>query len=85
MNDVPKSLRDSGHSGGIRLIDLFSREVNDATLTFDMFARGVVKARDESIVQIKNKEGQIRPAARWLDKDDFVMIPDQKSFWHYLA
>lgn len=85
LQDLPKSLRDRGGAQGIPMIDLFQREASNATVTNAMFQKGLTVARDEGLVEIRTREGQVRPHARWLNKDDIVMLPNQTSFWHFLA
>ncbi len=82
--DIPKSLVDKGGSAGIPASALFQRELNDATVTFNMFKAGAASARDEGLIEIYTAEGRLRPSARDIKKDDVIKAPSQTSIWHIL-
>lgn len=84
LGDIPRSLRDRGGASGIPAAALFGRELNDATVTFDMFAKGMCAARDEGEVEIYTREGRLRPKARELHRDDLVKLPSQTTIWQIL-
>jgi len=81
--DIPKSLVDKGGSGGIRAASLFQRELNDATVTFNMFREGAASARDQGLIEIYNPQGRLRPKARDIKKDDVIKSPAQTTIWHF--
>jgi hypothetical protein len=85
LEDIPKSLRDRGGMSGIHLRELFTREMNDATLTYRMFEQGAVLARDNNLVEIFTRDGRPRRQARWLNRDDVVKLPAQSSIWHFFG
>jgi three-Cys-motif partner protein len=85
LEDIPRSLHDKGGVGGIELRQLFTRELNDATLTFRMFEQGAVLARDNNLIDIFTKDGRPRRQARWLNRDDVVKLPAQSTIWHFLG
>jgi three-Cys-motif partner protein len=84
LADIPKAMTDRGGSAGIPAETLFARELNDATVTFDMFKKGAVAARAEGLIEIYTQDGRLRPSAKLISKDDVLKLPSQSTIWHLL-
>jgi three-Cys-motif partner protein len=84
LDDIPKAMTDRGGSAGIPAQALFARELNDATVTFEMFKKGAVAARSAGLVEIYTAEGRLRPAAKQISRDDVLKLPSQSTIWQLL-
>lgn len=81
LSDLPRKLTDVYKREPVNLKDLFDRNLNDATLTYEQYQKGVVLARDNGLIEILSKSGRIRDSARLLDKSDFISLPRQGRLW----
>lgn len=84
LDDLPRKLTDVYRREPVNLRTLFDNNLNDATLTYEQYQRGVVLARDNGLIEIVSGAGRVRETARLLDKSDFIALPRQGKLWSAL-